>query len=236
MNMLKYLNSRARNAIGWRMHSYREKINKARETARSQRSLQLLSKSGISFSAHSEIMRQLEPLYSTYTQHVSDKRNATSLEQGGILLLLLEQLKPDVAVDLGSGFSSVVLRTHGERYNCRIISVDDDPSWLNKTKEFLQQQHLNAQELMTWDNFTRSEIRADFLYYDLGTMETRMRRLPDVLSLITDPGVIMVDDVHFPEYRTRIRSELQKNKYACYNLYNVTLDTFGRYAWLAWRK
>ena len=55
------------------------------------------------------------------------------------------QQRPRIILDLGSGFSSAVFRLYMAQQNVQttVYSVDDDPLWLNKTRDSLKANNLS---------------------------------------------------------------------------------------------
>ena len=81
----------------------------------------------------------LGPAYIEYVFTVSAPEHAISLPLASFVLTVCEAVDPVSAADLGSGFSSFVLRRFASERpaGLRVVSVDDDPDWLAKTAAFL---------------------------------------------------------------------------------------------------
>lgn len=182
--------------------------------------------------ARDSAMRELRPAYDRYVAEVSEADMAASLETMGLVLALCRGLEPARVADLGSGFSSYVLRLWAGDSGARVYSVDDNPAWLAKTRDFLAADGLEADRLMTWEAFQalpREEPAGlDLVFHDLGDMATRRAAFDWILAKA--PGVpVLVDDVHkrkgehfFQAARTAGRELLP--------LKDLTLDRFGRFS------
>lgn len=171
--------------------------------------------------------------YQRYVTSVSRPAHAISLQLSFLLWELLCERRPSCVADLGSGFSSYVLRFYASRCNpgTKIWSVDDDAGWLHCTREFLRAEGLRTDLLMSWSDFPRPSV--EFVLHDLGSMGTRARTLPDVLRLVSPGGVLVVDDVHFPSYRLFVQEALDGAGFVRSSVREQTTDPLGRYSWLA---
>lgn len=168
-----------------------------------------------------------------YVETVSAPAAAISRQLAALFDHLIDTTRPAVVWDLGSGFSSFVAR----RYPGRVLSVDDDESWLARTRGFLVASDLRTDDLLTWDDFRDRAARGalpvpDLVLHDLGAPATRARTLPQVLDRCADHTLVLVDDVHKPAVRVAVLAALEDRRLACTDLSSQTLDDFGRYAWL----
>jgi predicted O-methyltransferase YrrM len=160
---------------------------------------------------------------------------AASLELSVLLTSLCRILHPWRVVDLGSGFSSYVLRLYAAQAkpSPEVWSVDDSAEWLNKTREYLSALGLSTANLGTWEDFAASgQSGFDLILHDLGNMETRAGALPRVIELGRPGAMIVLDDVHKGTYRRAACAALRRRRLPCWSLRSFTLDRFGRYAWL----
>jgi hypothetical protein len=90
-----------------------------------------------------------EPLaapYQEYVETVSNPAMALSPHTAALLYALCTLLVPKRALDLGSGFSSFVLRRYARDTagSCIVHSVDDDAQWMDQTRAFLSAHELPA--------------------------------------------------------------------------------------------
>jgi predicted O-methyltransferase YrrM len=176
---------------------------------------------------------ELRRAYARYVTEVSHPQHAVSIQLAFYLWELLEARRPRRAADLGSGFSSYVLRLYAKRRDpeVEVFSVDDDAGWLERTRGFLETEGLSTERLMLWEDFSAGEL--DLVLHDLGTMPTRAATLADAISRVRPGGAIVLDDVHMPGYRTRVEQELARLGVRHASAEDETLDMLGRYSWIA---
>ena len=76
---------------------------------------------------------------------------------------ICQVLAPARVLDLGSGFSSLALRHYAASaaHAVRVVSVDDDPRWLDTTRDYLEAHGHSEGELRLWsDSVKRRENRS----------------------------------------------------------------------------
>ena len=186
------------------------------------------------FAAACDVNRQtLGSSYIDYVFTVSSAAHAISLALGAFLLTVCEALRPEAAVDLGSGFSSYVLRRYAaaQRVRPRVVSVDDDRSWLEKTEAFLGAAGLPEGELVHWSDFRDQEAAFDVVLYDLGTWERRIESLQEAIRLARPGALIILDDLHVAGYRSAVERTLDDGALTPLDISRFTTDEFGRYSW-----
>jgi len=171
-------------------------------------------------------LSELRPTYTEYVQRVSSPGMAASLETSAFLLFLARTLKAQRVLDLGSGFSSFVLRSSGA---ATVVSVDDSAEWLERTREFLDSTGTRGGELMTWADFSRREWEPfDVVLHDLAGGDLRNEVMPKAIALARTACV--VDDTHHDGHRAAMKRSA--NGHALYSLRQWTYDGFGRFAYL----
>jgi predicted O-methyltransferase YrrM len=180
--------------------------------------------------------RRLAPLYQRYVKQVSSPEFAASFETACLLHAMCTLLRPARMLDLGSGFSSVVLRLHAqEAGEGAVCTVDDDPVWLARTLEFLQAVELPGGDFLLWSEFRKSPGTFDFIFHDLGDMELRGRSLQSILGRVSGNGVVVLDDMHMKAYRPVAEAAVRAAGMRLVSVRRLTLDELGRYAHLALR-
>ena len=170
-----------------------------------------------------------------YVADVSSTEMAVSLNTVCLLLAFCEKMQPSSILDLGSGFSSFALRSYArQKHDVKVYSVDDNQEWLRKTGDFLSASGLSTKNLMTWDEFRKSDLKDfELVFHDLGSMELRAQALPDVLGRVKPAsGVLILDDMHKPDYACFVGASLQGRRLNHLNLKPFTIDEIGRYAHL----
>ncbi len=181
--------------------------------------------------AFKEIASSLKPYYEEYVERVSNPVMACSLQTAIFMRVFCDGRKPKRILDLGSGFSSFVLRCYAASQNGIVVySVDDNPEWLNHTRAYLASHNLSTDQLFLWDRFKHnSDCCFDFIFHDLGHMNLRKDSLDIVLKL-GKGGIIVLDDMHFGWYETYVRGCLSHGSWRYFDLQAYTKDEFGRYS------
>lgn len=178
---------------------------------------------------------QLAEPYGSYVARVSSPQWAISLQTAAVLHALCTLLRPERALDLGSGFSSFTLRGCA-REGAVVHSVDEDPQWLARTRDFLAGNRLRIEDLYVWSEFEeRAGEPYDLILHDMGRLELRLAALPRALALAAADGIVILDDMHEPEYAARAVACCQDAGFEICSLRALTLDEFGRYAGAAFR-
>lgn len=70
----------------------------------------------------------------------------------------------------------------------------------------------------------------DCVLHDLNFVEVRINYLPQVLAATAHAGVLILDDVHKPDYLYQVLEKLKHESVTVYNLKPATRDSFNRFA------
>jgi predicted O-methyltransferase YrrM len=190
----------------------------------------------ISARNRNEFAEILRGPYMDYTQRVSPADMAISLQTAAFLFLLCEELKPARVLDLGSGFSSVVLRMFANLHpGTEVWSVDDDPHWIRCTREFLAACGLRTQNMVLWSELSHMPRVFNLVFHDLGSMAVRLSTLPVALALCDVNGVVVLDDMPKEEYAPHADRLLRQSDWSWRTVRSYTLDEFGRFCGMAVR-
>jgi predicted O-methyltransferase YrrM len=155
---------------------------------------------------------------------------AISLEAAAFLWTLCEHLKPVSILDLGSGFSSFVLRAFAASYSATVCTVDDDSVWLERTRQFLTAHGLGTEDMKVFGDLTMSWGETfDLVFYDLGGMATRAQQLPSVLERVGQRSVLVLDDMHKEEYVPAVERALRPGRWRYFDARAATMDNYGRF-------
>ena len=179
----------------------------------------------------------IEEAWKDYVTNVSDRVYATSLELACFIKAFIEHFPIESIADLGSGFSTFVIRKYSKNPLC--ITVDDDARWMEKTAGFLHRHSLDTENMMTVNEFSASygQHTFDLIIHDIG-LAHRLNMLPFVF---THSKYLILDDMHFGErpehkhleyYPVAVRDYIAKNGFISVNLKRFTKDSFGRYSYL----
>lgn len=178
---------------------------------------------------------ELHDAYIDYTTTVSSHDHAMSLEAASLLLVLCREFDPEAVLDLGSGFSSYVLRLYcGEAGRpVRCVSVDGDQVWLERTRAFLERLNVTPSELCTWSDFTsRTQEPFSLVVHDLGDLLVRANTLEVAFSATCPGGLLFLDDLHFRDYHRRVYAAISRHGATGFDIRPLTVDESGRYSLL----
>jgi predicted O-methyltransferase YrrM len=190
---------------------------------------------------HESLLRdaraRLMPDRNEYITTVSSDIMTVSLETAALLRVLCETRAPRRIVDLGSGFSSFVVRQYAAEASPapEVWSVDDSPDWLGRTCEYLAAHGLPRDRVSTWPAFADAPAGSfDLVLHDLGAPRTRMTALPIALRLAApEGGIVVIDDMHKAVYRPYARRVVRESGLRYFSARRLTRDHFGRYAAVA---
>ena len=178
---------------------------------------------------------QLRPFYDEYVSKMSTGAMAIGFETAVFLTVLCRVYSPQRILDLGSGFSSLIFRLYAVDVASApsVWSVDDEQTWLETTRIFLNSNNLSSDNLVHWQTFSETKYEAfDLVFHDLGRMPVRMKTLKDALNLVREGGLVVLDDIHKHDYRSYAKRVLKEQELNSYNLRAFTKDQFGRYCLL----
>lgn len=177
-----------------------------------------------------DLVARLRPAHEAYVRDVSAPDHAVSLETASVLAALLEALRPRRVLDLGSGFSSYVVREFGAT-DAEIVTVDDAPEWLARTESYLDAQGMRRGTFRGLDVLQERDQRPfDLVFDDLGHMATRCRTLPSVVRLVAPDGIAILDDYHKYRYGRLVRACAAVEGARVLSLRSMTRDGLGRCA------
>lgn len=182
-------------------------------------------------SAHTELRAR----YDEYVSEVSTAGMAVSWESATYLLHLCGATAPRRVLDLGSGFSSYVLRRYAAAapQEVAVVSVDDSEAWLARTGEFLSAHGAEEGELHSWSDFVADPGEPfDVIFHDLAGGELRNTAAGVAVDALAPRGVLVFDDTHDASHRAAARRVARDAGLAAYSLYRWTHDAYGRFSTL----
>jgi predicted O-methyltransferase YrrM len=178
---------------------------------------------------------ELHALYRVYVAEVSLPGMAISWESSCYVRHLCDAFRPHRLVDLGSGFSSCVLRDYAASapHEVSVVSVDDSEEWLGKTHEFLAAHGHDSGELRGWEDFAADPgAPFDVVFHDLAAGELREQAMSVAVSALAPSGLIVFDDAQHRGHRHAARQISSQAGLSTYSLHRWTNDAFGRFAML----
>ncbi len=178
-----------------------------------------------------------------------NRRDITALsEQGANLLCSLWEARaviPDGfrsvrALDIGSGFSSVVLRRLCGRGDVDVVyTLDTAPKWLQTTLYELEDLELNTEHCLDYGLFEQLQsVRMrtfHLLLLDSASTEHRIEVLPIVTKWLAPQGTLVLDDWHMPHYTRHAVPLLNRLGFAITE-HPETKDAHGRFLATAQRR
>ena len=186
----------------------------------------------------------LQPTFRDYISQdietgVAIEQNAASLELMSFVLAFCESFKPKRILDMGCGFSSVAFAYYQQVYpNSVVVSVDDNPQWLEIVKKFIAKVGFSNDNhfKMLWNDFIKlyEHTNFDFILDDFSGIKERQSTLKKVLSMCG--GFVVLDDIHKLGYKNYATSILKSSGYRYFSLRKYTLDKYGRYSLLCGKR
>jgi SAM-dependent methyltransferase len=175
---------------------------------------------------------QLRPYYEQYVKEISRADMAISLELAAFLYAVCKENHYTKLLDVGSGLSSFVFRLYAkDNPGVIVFSIDDDALWLEKTKDFLKLHQLGTENVFTFDQFLKSQEKEfDFVLHDLNFVEIRINYIEQLMRVTKKNGLLILDDVHKPDYRYAVLCKLRDIKGKTYDIRTYTFDNYGRFS------
>ncbi len=176
---------------------------------------------------------RLAPIHTDYCARVGHPVHAASVELTALVLALCERRNVKRVVDLGSGFTSWALRDWARDRDVTVHSVDDSPQWLEKTRAYLAETGLDDDRLHVWADFAEAGFAGtfDLVVHDLGFMDTRYEVLDTAVGLARPGGLVLLDDMHKPDFRDKALAHLEQQGRTAYSLKKLTRDNLTRFAY-----
>lgn len=190
-------------------------------------------------------LENIKNKFNWYISNVSSKGHAASLELAHYTFNHCEKNKPSKVVDMGSGFTSYVLRYYKKHINpdAIVFSIDDDTAWMRKTRNFIKESDLDANNILYFYDFVKTEEKDfDFILYDMGHIPTRIENVAFPKTIAAKGATILYDDIHFdqafsnkvglymPNYYQDVFYDYCKDNNLTFEKLNETIDEYGRYS------
>ncbi len=177
----------------------------------------------------------LAPYHQEYNKVISTGGAAASLELSALIYACCTALSAKRVVDLGSGFTSFVLRQYQSRseHPVEVWSVDNSAEWLAATGRYLESNGLSQDNLLLWDDFAASFdtiAPLDLVVLDVRPITRRIEWLPRLLGALNPKGIVIADDMHKPHMRRPTLEASRKLGAPCIDCSALTKDSYGRFA------
>jgi predicted O-methyltransferase YrrM len=171
--------------------------------------------------------------HSKYVTNISSPEMALSYELAHFIYSQSQIIQPTRVLDIGSGFSSYVLRLYKKYHpNTEVFSIDDDIEWLDKTRQYLAGHQLSTDNLVSLEEFieVKQENGYDLILLDLNFVDKRKDYIRFAIDLLNGTGLLVFDDAHKVEYLREIKKVTKGQPGTLYSVRKDTLDMFGRFS------
>ena len=220
------------------VHAFRSRVSQLRYQVRLWYDLgriePLPARFAADFHTWRELQRELEPAYGRYVKEVSQPEWAASIQLAAFLWHVSRVMEPTRILELGSGFTSYVLRRYREEHGgVTVLSVDNNEEWLGKTAEFLRDVGIGDDGLILLDDLdeTAVEREYDLVFNDvLGTLRADMTAA--AMRYRSPEGIVVVDDANREPDRRSVMKCARRDGLKVYDLRPWTIDFYGRWALL----
>lgn len=174
----------------------------------------------------------LIPDYVDYCKTVSPRSMTIAIETATYVWFLARQLAAVNVIDLGSGFTSYLLRCYARNTATpvTVTSVDDSGEWLGKTRGFIESKGLTADGTVTWADWLDTDDRYDLAVYDFASGDLRNEGMWVIAERLALGGVVVFDDAQHDGHRAEMHAVAAKHHFELVDVHDVTVDMIGRYA------
>lgn len=177
---------------------------------------------------------RLLPVCKEYTATISERQMTLAVETCAYVWWLCDRMEPEAVCDLGSGFSSYVLRMYQcEHPGVVVHSVDDSRHWLKQTALFLAAHDLPTGCLLTGDYWLGLDDRYGLIVHDYSGGDTREEWMWHAADRLTLEGVVVFDDAHHRAHHMHMGRVARERGRLLVDVYEQTVDESGRFAALA---
>ena len=168
----------------------------------------------------------LVPTYIDYCRNVSRRSMAISVETAAYLAWVCATTSPTRTCDLGSGFTSYVLQS----FPATATSVDDDPVWLGRTREFLERSGRPVDGLVEWVDWQAGSDTYDLIIHDFARGDLRNTSMWEAAERLNPGGVLIFDDAQHDGHAAEMRKVADFHGWEIVDLHDITVDLVGRFA------
>jgi predicted O-methyltransferase YrrM len=179
------------------------------------------------------LTKALAPDLAVYRDTVSDAAWAISLETAALIEWACDRNDPVTVCDLGSGFTSYVLRKYAVGRGVVCMSVDTSPKWIAKTETFLKSHDLDTTNVIFWDKWRVRSDLYDLIVVDLEYGELRNDAIRSAPSRLNPGGVVIFDDSQNSDHLAAMLQAASDHGLTLDVLGNLE-DDLGRFPAVAW--
>lgn len=172
------------------------------------------------------IHQALIPPYIDYCRTVSRRSMAISIETATYLAWVCFTRDPMRTCDLGSGFTSFVLRS----FPASVVSVDDDAEWLERTREFLDRNNMGSNGLVGWEQWLTEDDTYDVIVHDFARGDLRNSSMWEAAERLNPAGVLIFDDAQHEGHCAEMHKVADHYGFEPVDIRALTIDMVKRYA------
>lgn len=166
-----------------------------------------------------------------YAEYGKLEGGEISFELSWYIVQLLKDLPENsTLVDLGSGWSSFLLRKFHP--TAKVWSVDTDEGWMKKSIDFCVKQGVHNDGFVMLSKAKKLIVpgNAEFVLHDMGNRGVRQQELEWAVRLAKPGGIVLVDDMHKDDLRENVNQGLKKLGLSAVPV-DIAKDHIGRYAY-----
>lgn len=168
--------------------------------------------------------------YVDYCLNYSRRGMAISIETATFLAYVCSATKARRVLDLGSGFTSYVLRCVADE----AVSVDDSPEWLARTGDFLTEYKVPVTGLKLWGDWVSDPGDPyDVIIHDYSAGKKREAAMWNAAANLAPGGVLIFDDAQHDSHRAEMLKVAACHRLRMVDIREVTEDEVHRYALMA---
>lgn len=170
--------------------------------------------------------------YVDYCRNVSLRMMAINVETASLLWYECDRVQARTVCDLGSGFTSYVLRRYAADagYPVTVTSVDDEPEWLDKSAAFIRRHRLSSAGMSTYDDWATYADTFDVIIHDFNSGDTRNRTMWEVAARVNPGGTVIFDDMQNEGHRNEMTEVATAYGWPLVDVHDATTDETHRYA------
>ena len=170
--------------------------------------------------------------YIDYCRAVSMRMMAINVETAALLWYECDQTHARSVCDLGSGFTSYVLRRYANEacYPVTVTSVDDEPEWLQKSAAYIRRHRLNPDGMTSYADWVAGTDTFDVIIHDFNSGEHRNRTMWEVAARSNPASILIFDDMQHEGHRNEMLKVASTYGWTTIDVHDVTTDETFRYA------
>lgn len=178
----------------------------------------------------------LAPAFELYIGNVSPRSMAIPIETSAFLWWLCVETKAKSVVDLGSGFTSYVLRLYASQCDYPVVvhSVDDDPYWLERSVRFCEfHKGLDLDGFLSDDEWMASDQTYDVIVHDMASGDKRNEFAGHAADRLNAGGHLLLDDAQNHSHHHAFSDVCRYRGMTLVDIWAQTIEEAGRFAALA---